>query len=396
MLARVGLLLFSILIILSTGCESEHVQECANTAECDADFTCIAGRCQSPDVSLADVDVDDATDPGDCRVDPCADGLICNAVTGVCENCALDEQCEEFAVCHATERVCTCRAGYVRCGGGCVPENSVQSCAGPCQPCPEVEHGEAVCVQQTCSASCEEGFFLCEEGCDGSPGTCVECLDNTHCTDPDAPVCNQGVCGTCASNDDCAGVEGKPICDPASATCVACLLDQARACGDFSCDPETRSCTTTGLRSRGSCEPCRSDAECKTDHICVAMDFDGSPRDAAYCLRIDNAPANETDCLEPFTVLDIRASITTGEFAIVCGINEALTTCEAVLDYDSECADADDCGVPGLNDGVCDTIEFEPGSRCSYPCDTASQYPQCHSPFSCATGTGGTQYCGAW
>ncbi|TXD35155.1 hypothetical protein FRC98_16930 [Lujinxingia vulgaris] len=383
----------ALLWIFCVGCDSELTQECDSPTDCDTEQTCLGGRCELTDTSLPDVG-EDAPPSSDCRVDPCADGLLCNATTGACENCTLDEQCDEYAVCHATERVCTCRAGYVRCDGQCVSQDSVESCGSQCQPCPEVAHGEPICVQQTCSASCDEGYFLCEEGCDGPPGTCVECLDHTHCTDPLAPVCNRGSCAGCASNQDCADVDGKNVCDLESGTCVECQLDQAEACGTFSCDPQTGACTDTSLGSRTSCESCRSDAECASDHVCVAMNFQGSPRNSAYCLRVDRAPTGETDCQEPFTVLDIKESITTAELEIVCGVNEAMTTCEAVLDYDSGCAEDDDCGAPGLDDGLCEPIEFE-GARCTFPCDTSLEYPQCYSPFSCATGID-AQYCGAY
>ncbi|WP_158542599.1 hypothetical protein [Lujinxingia litoralis] len=392
-LRSLALALLTSICILGVGCQAESPQTCESSADCDSNQSCLNARCQLTDTSLPDADHD--AQAGDCRVEPCAEGLLCNTSTGACEHCTLDEQCDEYAVCHATERVCTCQAGYVRCGGVCTSQDSVESCGSQCEPCPEVENGEPVCVQQTCSALCVPGYYPCEEGCDGPPGQCVECLENAHCTDPQAPVCQQGACTGCASNQDCAGVEGKAICDVATGMCAECLPGQSEACGDFSCDPQTRECTTTELKSRGSCESCRSDDECAPDHICVAMSFAGLARDSAYCLRIDTAPdANSSDCQEPFMVLDIKESITTAELEIVCGINEALTTCEAVLDYNRSCTSADDCGVAGLDDGLCELIEFEPGVRCTIPCDSSLEYPQCYFPYGCAS-NGDTQFCGA-
>ena len=66
---------------------------------------------------------------------------------------------------------------------------------------------------QNCDCSGTPATPLCKTAA-GAPalsGTCVACLSNADCADPNAPRCDQqlGLCSTCLSNQDCVSVEGK-------------------------------------------------------------------------------------------------------------------------------------------------------------------------------------------
>src|SRR5690606_26761564 len=125
--------------------------------------------------------------------------------------------------------------------------------------------------------------------------------------------------------------------------------------------------------SRLGCQTCVADSECQESYRCVGMFFDGEPRESGYCLK----PASVGGCQRPFTVpIEGRVSRSGAPAATYCGLSEARTTCEAVLDLlaDKSCETADDCGAPGLDDARCETVNFA-AKRCTYSCSSSSQCP---------------------
>lgn len=423
LIGLVGLLLFAV------GCSSSETSgECDHSDECESPLQCIDSTCQSLDDYLANQDEPDADVAGadtstemdasneedvtdeedvseeedvhesqdvgvDCRVEPCDKGLLCDESTGLCEPCVLDEQCQEYAVCDGETSRCTCIADYQYCDGECLSLDSVESCGSECVPCPDVDNGAPACIERTCGAECDDGFYYCDEDCDGDEGQCVECLENEHCTDPDAPFCDAGSCAPCTDSAHCSHNPDRPVCHVDSGRCVECTMEELDACGTYSCHPDDQECTQTPRGSVSSCRSCLSDSECTTDHHCVPMEFEGTPRESAYCLKLDSA-----GCESPFEVLVIEESVSGAEMEIYCGINEELTTCEAVHDYDSYCGDpsGEECGHPDLDDALCESIEFEITPRCTYRCDSGG-YDECvNEGFGCATGTQGFSFCGAW
>lgn len=401
---------------------SEATGECDHSSECEPGLQCIDSTCQSlddvitdtgePDVGSPDTgpaesdgsgddtdldedaDADDNGDNGDngvdCRVEPCEEGLLCDESTGHCEECVLDEQCQEYAVCNVQTSRCSCVMGYQYCDGECLSLDSVESCGSECVPCPDVEHGVATCVERSCGADCDDGYYYCDEECDGDQGQCVECLESEHCTNSDAPFCVAGSCAPCTESSHCADNEDYPVCDVDTGRCVECTMDEVDACGEYSCHPDEHECTDTVRNSVGICRTCLSDSECATHHDCVPMEFGGEPRESAYCLRRDSA-----GCEHPFQVLSIKESVSGAEMDIYCGVNEDVTTCEAVHDYDTGCSSADECGHPDLDDAVCSAIEMEFAPRCSYYCEPAvdeDATDECHPLYAC--GQLGANYCG--
>ena len=419
-------------LLFAAACSSpdpEILGECDHSNECEDGQQCIDSMCHTPgDLSSNDEDEQsnaDAPDSGisdtnisppdtdtvmdddtasdedtydgvDCRVEPCEEGLLCNESTGHCEECTIDEQCQENAVCNHQTNRCSCIIGYQYCDGECISLDSVDSCGSECVPCPQVDNGEAACIERQCGAECDDGFYYCDEDCTADPGHCVECIDDDHCTSRDAPVCDGGSCMPCTESLDCADHGDFPACDKDTGRCVECTEENTEACGDYSCHPEDFECTETPRQSVTICKPCLSDSECIEDHHCVPMAFDGEPRESAYCLKLES-----TGCDMPrFQVPRLKESVTTGELDFYCGVNEDVTTCEAVHDYDSHCEDryGADCGHPDLDDAVCERIEFEPGLRCSYYCQHSTQEDspeECDEEWTCGM-SAGTGYCGGY
>jgi len=234
---------------------------------------------------------------------------------------------------------------------------------------------------QYCAASFGEG------GCKLSTHTCVECIEASDCRSPTASVCADDACEECRQDEQCTHLTATPTCDAENGACVECTPDNESACDGHSCDPATLACTTTQLGSRSACQPCQADSECFEDYRCIPMLFDGEPRTGGYCLK-----RLATGCERPFAVpLEGRASLSGAAAATYCGVSEARTTCEAVLDlltHDKPCTLAEDCGVAGLDDARCETVNLA-ANRCTYGCEATSE---CTSIHTC--GPTGAGYCG--
>jgi len=110
----------------------------------------------------------------------------------------------------------------------------------------------------------------------------------------------------------------------------------------------------------------------------------------SYCLK-DSAP---TLCAQPF-LIGISATSLDGHAATYCGINQTLTTCEAVR------ALVDNRTCPGGMDrecpvaGLCRQVGLA-ANRCTYQCGGAVQCDAAPNPGStCGAGTTGSVfYCG--
>lgn len=262
-------------------------------------------------------------------------------------------------------------AGDVPCGG-CTAPLVCDTATGECEECLGDD-----------ASSCGVGGNACVDN------TCVACDGNEDCTEVEASLCTAGnECTGCGGDDDCTHLTATPVCDEASNTCVACTIDtEAARCGANSCDPARGMCTTTPRTSVGPCEACVADSECiVAGNRCVPMEFMGTARAGGYCL----APV-AGGCTRPFGVpTPARASLSGATAEAYCGISEGVTTCEAVLDLvdDAECTNSDACGVAGLDDGRCETVNGFAG-RCTYTCSLSNN---CPTGAACP---GTDSYCGA-
>ena len=340
-----------------------------------------AGNNGTPDAGGDDVGPDAGAR---CTPDSCPDEQVCDSVSGRCVGCLSDNECPENGSCDPDKNECVCGAGYHDCDGACLDDTSPESCGTSCEPCPTDPNGTATCDGGQCSIACNAPLVL-----DPGSGLCVECLANDGCTDPAASLCTAGSCAPCTAGADCAHIVGATMCD--GGTCVECTVADESPCGGNSCDPATNTCTTTPVGSAGACEACAADSECEQDYGCVPMNFQMMSRNQGFCLPL---AAGDCSAAGTFPVLVTRTT-TSGAMGDFCTINEDLATCEAVGDYGAPCADNADCGAAGLDDGICEPLDFDIAG-CTFLCDTTAECPSL-SLIGCATGNvDGDKWCGAY
>jgi hypothetical protein len=263
--------------------------------------------------------------------------------------------------------------------------------AGPCGVC---EATRPVCAAMGDDYACVEcdDDTDCDEGvCDETIFECTGCVDDVDCDDPSASHCDGGTCVPCNDNsEECAHIEDRHACY--EGTCVGCTVDsESTHCGTTACDPIALECTNTPRGTLGTCAECLADSECRNGGRCVPVMYMGG-MEGFYCLP----PAPGGGCVvneAPFRrALTGRVSRSEAAAATYCGINEALTTCGAVL----AALGGAGAGCEIGNDGPCRDGGFcavtESGNRCSYACDDALQCPNSGDLMGCPTS--GDRYCG--
>jgi hypothetical protein len=237
---------------------------------------------------------------------------------------------------------------------------------------------------------CSEGFVPR----DGSCRDIDECSERTHtcnvtatCANTDGGhdcKCASVSCEACKADADCQRFG--MVCDEAAGTCVACTIDsEAVQCRGKSCDPATHACTQTDRAGVDLCGRCVADSDCKVDHRCIPMNFQGVSRGGHCMKRVTGG------CSRPFGAPPIkRASLSGAAAEDYCGISEDRMSCEAVvaLFSDRRCADgqASQCGAEGAVCGTVGALTL----RCSYRCEVSAE---CPALFPCPT-SGMDNYCG--
>jgi hypothetical protein len=248
---------------------------------------------------------------------------------------------------------------------------------------------------EPCNGSCTEPTPYC----DPNTNQCVECLESAHCLDPTAARCESGVCKTCEAPEDCVHLLPLVACNE-DGGCVECTVGQEEACDSGqTCNLLTQQCTDVEEHSRLTCAPCTNDRQCEDGSRCIAMSFAGEPH-GYYCL-----PDAGSGCTQPFSVWMERVSLSGEAATTYCGINELLTTCEAVLALlqNGRCSGTDGLCSP---DGIAPEVDV-PGAicrvvgglpdRCTYACQLPSE---CLDPptagYTCGDGAGGgaPSWCG--
>ncbi|MFK7985598.1 MAG: hypothetical protein AB8I08_06165 [Sandaracinaceae bacterium] len=257
--------------------------------------------------------------------------------------------------------------------------------AGPVDggPCGEVCEDGTVCNAATgdcvqCFAEDESECTGDTPVCDTATNECVGCVDASHCTTPNASVCEDRMCVGCVDDGDCGFVPGGlDACD--SGVCRECRVGNETACGLNSCDPATNTCTATPRGETPVCGACLADSECMPNHYCVPMEYDGTPN-GSYCMR----RVGMGDCLFFQVPLEDRESLSGEPSTNYCGIDEDSLSCGAVRGLlDSvECTGGDVglCGGPGA---VCVTLGVN-DNRCSYACGTPAECPPVGVGSGCA------------
>lgn len=278
----------------------------------------------------------------------------------------------------------------------CAPGEHCLVATGQCVGCLDVSH----CAGRASASFCEPATNECSgcrDGVDGDCnnvpglnvcqlGTCVQCAGTRRaaCGETAAACGASFSCEGCKADADCQRFS--KVCDEATGSCVACTVDsEAAQCGGKSCNPATHACTQTDRASVELCSRCVADSECKPDHRCIPMNFQGASR-GGYCMKRVTG-----GCSPPFGVPIKRASLSGAAAEDYCGISEGKTSCEAVLALRSDrvCADgqASQCGAEGA---VCGNVNHLTPPRCSYACDVSAE---CPAPFPCPM-SGMDKYCG--
>lgn len=370
--------LCAVLLLMVAACSSPSKNNENNPIVIDEDM---GANNNTADMQFLDVNngLSDVSNNDGCQAQGCPDTQVCNMQTGVCVDCLTNAECGANGTCDPVSNKCACDAAYHLCDGACVSNSAIETCGSSCDPCPTSPDGTTTCDGTSCDLTCLDGFVL-----DSATLTCVGCIGNADCTDPTTSTCGAAMtCEPCTDAAGCAHLTGTPICD--DGTCVECSAADDSACGANSCDPATGTCTSTPKASVDQCEPCVADSECMTDFACVPMQFQGTDRATGFCLPVDNG-----GCSAPLPVSVTRTSLS-GVSGDYCTLNEALTTCEGMLDYNTpNCTDASDCGNPNLDDALCEPIDFDV-AHCTIGCDASEQCPS----LSIGCGLGGA-WCGSY
>jgi hypothetical protein len=252
-------------------------------------------------------------------------------------------------------------------------------CDGACTaPKPICDEPNNTCVECLEQADCAAGA---KKKCDTDAKACVSCLESTDCPTAVAAKCNVGACVKCTTNDDCAHITGKTVCDTVAGECVQCTGKDYDSCGmdtgtPLVCDTLKRTCTTSKEHAADLCKACVSDANCKLGEACVLEKYDG--KDVGYfCFWTQGDTGNgaPSDCFatgHPYAETKTNAVSIDGTTADICSL--ASSTCTAVSQFKSKnCkpdAAPDDslCGFAPPKDAKCDQVGATVNYRCTMTC----------------------------
>jgi hypothetical protein len=204
---------------------------------------------------------------------------------------------------------------------------------GPCAPCSA--------AGQQCLA------FDVDTGLAADAGACVDCYADDHCAMWFMQQTDAGV--------DAGHPPGIGICE--SFVCAAGCRDDGD-CGGNAC--VANHCSAFTRLTQAQCRPCDATENCTAGLDCVQMTFGpGHTALGGYCL----VPTPSVGaCPTPYTV----------PVAGHCGVNQMLTTCDAVREFSMMACTIGTNGPCGRDDipddGVCANVTGA-GVTCTYACD---------------------------
>jgi hypothetical protein len=259
--------------------------------------------------------------------------------------------------------------------GGVVKLPCDGACTAPTAVCDEPSD---MCVECLEEADCASGA---KKKCDTDTKACVSCLESNDCPTATAAKCDAGACVKCTSNDDCAHVAGKGVCDLAAGECVQCTGKDYASCGmdagtPLVCDSKLRTCTSNKVHSIGPCKPCVSDAQCKLGQICAVESFGAEKAEVGqFCFwkqgdTANGAPASCATNGRPYvTAIPNQVSVD-GASETICGLR--VSSCIAANQFSSKdcstalAADDTKCGFDAPNDAKC--VTDGAGFSCTMTC----------------------------
>ncbi len=339
-----------------------------------------------------------ADDPASGRCEPCEGGdclgeAICDVDSGRCVQCLRATHCgEDKPVCKVAEKAQD---------NECVQCLENDDCTSETDPACDLERNVCVeCVDdEQCEGSaetpvCDTGSqrcVICNEDsecedpaaaqCDSVTHECVGCTSDEHCeTHGHLQACIGEICvEDCGPDKSCVGDPSRPACGK-DGLCVECTPSDESACDGRVCDPEEETCTERKQGSKGVCEPCIADSECGDEdenpsatHRCIPMTF-GNTLQGGRCLK-QRASTGDA-CTKPFVPEIVRESLSGEPELAYCGINENLTTCEAVLAGRSArpCPTGNEVVECAPEGARCESMSGI--KTCTYECATALECPQ--------------------
>lgn len=164
------------------------------------------------------------------------------------------------------------------------------------------KHNPDVCctTEAQCASFGLSQLYPCNAGsvCNVD-GACVapECTSASDCKSPDAPICEGQVCvSSCSADYQCAGIAGRPFCGPAGA-CVECK-------DDTSCTDSTQPiCDTTS----NSCRGCTGDSECASG---VCLQSSGACAKDADVIWVSDGASDAGTCTKTAPCGSLQHAIT--------------------------------------------------------------------------------------
>lgn len=353
--------------------------ECPAGSVCNTESRSCVG-CLETSQCLGELNAHCQTDPA--LPDPftcvgCIENRDCSGKEGLGTLCRLDDgKCVECL----TDAECTANPGASSCSplgtcGACITD--LDCAVIPGRPACLAGSG---CVECTSNAQCSGNPRgpLCKTGAAAEPtdtapvNTCVECVSDTDCTDPNASACQNDECVPCQANADCTHVDSTPgvaggtplnVCDAGS--CVQCTGLQREACGANVCDSLAQICTNRPAGLARLCDDCVSDAECSPNARCVSLAFAESSI-GNFCVPtpVDGSCASQ----RPFVGATSGTTLDSASTTALCVLR--LTSCPGLNSQTNACAIDEDCGAPGVADGVC--VAIGGGTACSTFCMNAN------------------------
>lgn len=280
----------------------------------------------------------------------------------------------------------------------CDADPSLAACCDDCKKQPYLLHCPFTCGDYCDCPPRDLGSpCLDDRDCgDTAPfcaqGVCVVCSTQTDCKDPTSSTCDRGDCRGCTADVECAHLGATQVCDTETNRCVVCTGRNPSACGSNVCDPSTNTCSNRGAATRGVCEECLTGRECTEGMLCAATRL-GDVDTGAYCLFKRDAaqslggPGGTCATAGPYSEERQASDVGGTSTAPIC--QPPRTTCSAINWMGTTCINDDDCGAPGVDDGLC---RPDSGGRrkCTIPC-TANR--DCEAPSTCVMDT--IRYCSA-
>ncbi|MCP4606193.1 MAG: hypothetical protein GY847_37720, partial [Proteobacteria bacterium] len=268
-----------------------------NAAQVDSDSDGLGNACDNcPDVANAGQEDDDSDNVGNlcdnCPSDANADQVDgnFNGIGNVCDpDCSSDDECTHswYPLCDIDTGDCVACLGDEDCEAGLYCSVDKMRCeltgiGGGCDSseCSEMD-GDLCTIPGCFGGRCAENAYRVCPGvvCDPSTGDCFECSEDTHCSDPANPVCNEaGVCIECLEDSHCVDDDAF-LCNT-----VQCntSFDGTQTTGSCEVGPE-KNCTFPSPYSAhpgtiGTCNPethecvqCLTSADCPSggDPACI-------------------------------------------------------------------------------------------------------------------------------